>query len=419
MIATDTFAELAQGDRVHRRVYTDPEIFEAEMQRIFARTWLFIGHESEVPHHGDYKTDTIARRPVIMVRGADNAVRLFYNTCRHRGSKVCTEAYGSGTRFRCAYHGWTFNTEGKLIGVPMREQMRDFDFPADFGLIAVPRVESYRGFVFASLNPDVIPLREHLGRGCDYLDLMCDRAPDGEIEALRPIKYNYAGNWKFQIENYADNYHPPVLHQTALEVGAKMLREKYSTTKVTMKGIRTRYTERGYASGHGMCDFANTRGPLWMNGYENPAYLEALRRKHTEEKAQELLELDLHMMIYPNLLLHTRMNHYRVIKPLAVNRTEIWAYPCNLKGAPADVNETLALHTSHHCSPMGEVQVDDLQAFTWISEGLQAEEMEWCLLKLYGAEHQDEPNGEFACHSPSEGILRYQYREWSRLMAAG
>ena len=416
MANRSSFSQLVQGDRVHRRIYTDPAVFDAEMERIYGRTWVFFGHESEVPHPGDFKTDTLVKRPIIMVRGNDGHVRVLFNTCPHRGSKVCYEDYGTGTRFRCMYHGWTFDTEGKLLGAPLRDRFENFNPDPSFGLIPLPRVESYRGFVFVSLSPEGISLREHLGRGCEYLDEFCDRAPEAAIEARRPIKYSYQGNWKLQLENYSDNYHPPVLHQIALEIGARMLKDKYDSAKFSARSSRTDYFERGYGSGHGIADFGTGRGGNWMNSYFNPAYLAALEQRHSPERARELMELDVHLMIYPNLLLHSRTNHFRVIKPLAVDSTEVWTYPAALKGAPQDVNDALVINTSHHCSAMGEVQVDDMQVFNWVQSGLQNEAMEWLMFKLHGANERVDPNGEFQCESPSEGIIRYQYREWAKLM---
>jgi len=107
-----------------------------------------------------------------------------------------------------------------------------------------------------------------------------------------------------------------------------------------------------------------------------------------------------------------------VIKPIAVDRSEVWTYPCKLKGAPAEVNEALILNTSHHVSAMGEIQIDDLQSFSWIQEGLQSPAMEWVLLKLHGEEERINEHGEFEWRGTSEEIIRHQYREWARLMAA-
>ncbi|HXP94287.1 MAG TPA: aromatic ring-hydroxylating dioxygenase subunit alpha, partial [Candidatus Binatia bacterium] len=353
--------------------------------------------------------------PVIMVRGKDDTVRLFFNVCRHRGSKVCYESYGSASRFRCMYHGWTYDTTGELIGVPLRERYQDFEPENTLGLIPVPRVESYRGFVFASLNREGPSLAEHLGRGRHYLDLMCERAPDGEIEVTRPIKCDFFGNWKLSIENFSDNYHPSILHRSALEVGVNMLTQKYGDQKITL-GNASNYAERTYGAGHGMQDFGRTRGAMWMNAYANPGYLDALQAKHGATRARELAEMDVHIIIYPNLLLATRMNNFRVVKPVAVDRSEVWTYPCKLKGAPADVNEQIVLNASHHVSAMGEIQVDDLQCFTWIQEGLQAEAMEWILLKLHGKDERMNEFGEFEWQGASEEIIRHQYREWLRLM---
>ena len=417
MTGNRPYEDLVQEDRVHRRVYTDPQIFDEEMDRIFSRTWVFVGHESEVPQPGDFKTDSIGRRPVIMVRGKDGLVRVLYNACRHRGAKVAYEAYGNGAQFRCLYHGWAYDTTGKLTGIPLRDRFRNFEPEPGFGLLPLPRVQSHRGFVFASLAPQGVSLKEHLGRGAHYLDLMCDRAPDGEIEATRPIKYDYRGNWKLQFENYSDNYHPSILHQSALEIGSRMQKDKYGARNITLKAATSKHVERTYGPGHSMCDYAGNRGPVWMNAYANPEYLKLIQGKHGADRAQELLEMDLHIMIYPNLLLHTRMNHYRVLKPLSVDRTEVWAYPCRMKGAPADVNDTLIMNTAHHVSAMGEVQVDDLQAFGWIQDGLQVEDMEWVLLKLHGEDAHVNEHGELEWYSASEEPVRHQYAEWRRLMA--
>ena len=124
------------------------------------------------------------------------------------------------------------------------------------------------------------------------------------------------------------------------------------------------------------------------------------------------------MLIYPNLLLHTRMSHYRVIKPMAVNHTEINSYPCKLKGAPEEINDTIVKFTSQHVSPGGEVQVDDLEAFARVQEGLKAEAVEWVLMKLKGKDEHVNEFGEMECRGASEMMMRGQYQEWLRLMSA-
>ena len=133
-------ARLIEPGRVHRSVYTDPDLFELEMERIFGRAWLFVGHESQVPQAGDYITTELGRQPVIMVRHRDGNVNVLLNRCTHRGAKVVNERKGNAARLTCCYHGWSFDTDGRLAAVPVPEGCAaDFD-KAAFGLAHAPRV---------------------------------------------------------------------------------------------------------------------------------------------------------------------------------------------------------------------------------------------------------------------------------------
>jgi benzoate/toluate 1,2-dioxygenase subunit alpha len=404
------FASLIKPDRVHRSVYTDPAIFEVEMDRIYGQGWVFVGHESEVPEPGDFKTDKVGPLSFVMVRGDDGQVRLFHNVCTHRGARLCHRDYGQTQSFMCMYHGWSFNTRGDLDGVPLKERFPDFDM-AEFGLKPIARVDSHRGFLFASKNPDVMPLLEFLGRAAHYLDLMVDRAPDGEIEAVKPVKYHYEGNWKLQMENYADNYHPPVLHGSALSVGMQIMKEKFGDADLSHRSAVSKYYERAFGHGHMMADLGPMRPGIWMNAY-NDEFRDQLVADHGAETARQIMEMDLHMIVYPNLLLHSRMNHYRLIKPVSVDYTEVATYPCKLKGAPKSVNDVLIQNSSHHCSAVGEIQVDDMQAFKWVQEGLGSEGIDWVLMKLTGEDEHINADGELEWFGASEGGLRVQYQEW-------
>ncbi|PYN51983.1 MAG: hypothetical protein DME00_00715 [Candidatus Rokuibacteriota bacterium] len=143
---------LVQPNRVHRAVYTDPEIFELEMDRIFGRAWLILGHESQVRSPGDFFTTRMGREPVIVTRHRDGAVHVLVNRCAHRGARVCEAPAGTASEFVCAYHGWTYGTDGCLVGLPLPG---GYERPAGEstggGLGRVPRVDAYRGFLFASM----------------------------------------------------------------------------------------------------------------------------------------------------------------------------------------------------------------------------------------------------------------------------
>jgi p-cumate 2,3-dioxygenase subunit alpha len=135
--------------RVNRRAFTDPECLEQERARLFGRCWIYVGHESEVPHAGDYKARTVAGRPMILVRGDDKVIRVLLNTCTHRGALVCRQKSGNAKTFQCPYHAWTYNLRGKLIGVPGEESYSEAFSRDEFRLASPAQVTA----IAASSSP--------------------------------------------------------------------------------------------------------------------------------------------------------------------------------------------------------------------------------------------------------------------------
>ena len=179
-----SFTHLVAEDQVHHSVYSDPAIFDLEMERVFGRAWLLLGHNSQIRNPGDYLTTRMGREPVIVTRHRDGAVHVLINRCAHRGAMVCHEASGNARQFACPYHGWVFDTDGALRSVPM-PQGYGADAATKFarlGLTRVARVQEYRGFIFASLASSGPTLAEHLGPIVSSFDDLLDRAPEGEIE---------------------------------------------------------------------------------------------------------------------------------------------------------------------------------------------------------------------------------------------
>lgn len=184
--------------KVHTSVYSDKEVFEDEMREIFERTWVYVGHETEVSHPGDYKTAAIGRQPVIITRSEDNRINVLLNACRHRGNMVCREELGSSNFFRCAYHGWVYKSSGELIGLPQAHRYDDGFLSRIGGLIKVPRVSIYRGFIFANLTSEGETLEDCLGGLKKHIDLWIDMSPESRIRIVKPHKYSYPANWKLQ-----------------------------------------------------------------------------------------------------------------------------------------------------------------------------------------------------------------------------
>ena len=206
--------ELVLADRVHGRLYHDADLFQREMIDIFQTVWVYLGHESEVPNNGDYVRRQIGLQPVVVVRGKDGQVRVFFNRCRHRANLVCNHERGNEQVFRCPYHGWTYSNQGELIAPTFDEAYEHGLRNDEFGLTPAPRMQSYRGLIFASAAPDGISLDQHLGAAKQFLDLIIDRSPVGEIELTAGTqKMRYAANWKMLPENSLEGgYHGHFIH---------------------------------------------------------------------------------------------------------------------------------------------------------------------------------------------------------------
>ncbi len=414
-------ADMVQNGRVHSRIYTDQAIFELELERIFSRIWIYIGHESEVPNDGDYQMRDIGRTPVLLVRGNDHKVRVLVNRCRHRGAQVVETESGNVPSFRCWYHGWTYDTSGALINLTGAEAYgKDFKIE-EMGLSPVPRVASYRGFVFASLATDGEPLETFLGRAATMIDLLVDASPTSEIFADGGThKTEYNGNWKLIG---MDGYHP---HYTHASVIAAMHRKPEAGIGATHREdpfvdtARTR--TRDFGHGHAMLDFRDHR----IHQYEmnaafirkisgGEAYVDAMHQAHGEQ-APLLISLagDPHLGLFPNMQLIN--NQIRIITPLAANRTRVTMTAVRLGGVSAEINATrLRQHESFY-GPAGAGSPDDAEIFERVQLGMQAEVNPWLEISRGMERERVDDDGSIvgliSDEVPQRGMMRY----WSALM---
>lgn len=404
---------LVREDRVHRCLYTEPDIFDVEMERIFEQTWVFIGHESEVPEPGDYRTTFIGRQPVILSRHTDGHVYVLMNRCMHRGALVCRQEAGNTTVFRCMYHGWMYNTEGALVAVPFPGGYGSDFHREDYGLRAAPRVSSYRGFVFASLQPEGESLEDHLGIARSYIDLIVDAAPAGTLSVRSGVqRYTYPANWKLQIENLLDGYHPNFTHQIAFEISER--RRGASGRKGNTEGSGA--TARSFGRGHGALHYSAVRRYRWDEAQGATAeYRRAVETALGSERAAEVLGADVQLFVFPNLFFQNARQHFRVIRPVAVDRTEVCAYPYTLDGAPDELSRKQVKGLAWWASAAAFGQPDDLEAFVRCQEGLQVTSAEWVLFAR-GMHRERLVEGEIVGDVTDEVPQRGFYREWKRWM---
>jgi 3-phenylpropionate/trans-cinnamate dioxygenase alpha subunit len=212
------FVSLERGE-IDRQIFSDPEIFDQEMELIFGRAWLFVAHESMIPKSGDFFEAPMGKDHVLVVRQRDGSVKALLNTCTHRGNAVCRAEEGNTKNFMCTYHGWTFAISGELIGVPGFENLYHGELDKEsLGLREVAQIDTYKGFVFATMDPTAPPLYEYLGAtGRLGIDLIAAR---GDMEVIPGVqKYVIDCNWKFAVDNLFDWYHPQITHMSAFASG--------------------------------------------------------------------------------------------------------------------------------------------------------------------------------------------------------
>src|SRR5579885_115523 len=339
--------QLVRPDRVHGSVYTDPRIFELEMERIFGRAWIYLGHESQLPKPGDFITATVGRQSLIAVRHDDGAVRAFYNRCTHRGNQLAVESCGQVRFFRCAYHGWTFRTDGTLHSIPLKRGYGEARMEGgELAMRAVARVGISRGFIFARLAARGPELEEFLGGTASSLEDLVNRAPSGAIEVCgRPFRFLLRANWKLFLENLMDAMHARIVHQSTVDAARARLAAARLPAQASVAAEIIAAVERNGAPYEVWEKIGTTvypRGHSFIGGFFNPAsyppsYVAALEASHGRRRAEEILSVNRHnTIIYPSVTTQAAYQQLRVIRPLAVDRTLVENYQFRLLGAPAE-----------------------------------------------------------------------------------
>jgi phenylpropionate dioxygenase-like ring-hydroxylating dioxygenase large terminal subunit len=156
---------------VSREIFVNPDIYDQEQEQLFARAWLFVGHEGQILHPGDYFAASMGEESVILTRDRDHKIHVFLNTCRHRGMKVCRYDEGNTAVFTCPYHGWSYATDGQLVGVPFyKEAYHERLDKSQWGLIEVAQLANYKGAIWATWDPQAPSFTDYLGGMSVYLD---------------------------------------------------------------------------------------------------------------------------------------------------------------------------------------------------------------------------------------------------------
>ena len=353
------------GSLISRRVFRDPELYLIEQQQIFTRSWLYVGHESQLRKPGDFLANYMGETPVIVARGDDGKIHVSINSCSHRGVPVCRADFGNAKRFVCPYHNWSYTVDGRLDAVPQEKKVCSKLDKEKLGLKKVPRVESYNGLIFASMDPSIESLDSYLGDMRFYLDCMFDRYPRGVEVIGAAHKWQLRGNWKLPVENQlGDVGHGPFLHGSLLKNTPQVEELEQFGMNVVPKaghGVAVRLMPPGTPPDQCMW------GIDGIASFDPEVHAYLLQRQ--QEVAARLGEVrsrlrPLTYSVYPNFSYLWGNNTIRISHPRGPNAIEYWSWWVIDADAPDHIKEKLRVNYTFFFGPGGMLEQEDSEAWS-------------------------------------------------------
>lgn len=411
--------------RCRRDIFTNPALFDLEMKHIFESNWVYLAHESQVPNNNDYYTTWIGRQPVVVTRDKTGELNAIINACAHKGAMLCRRKHGNKGSFTCPFHGWTFANTGKLLKV---KDEKTTEYPVQFNkngshdLKKVARFQNYRGFLFGSLNADVMPLEDYLGEARVIIDQIVDQAAHG-LEVLRGnSSYVYEGNWKMQMENGCDGYHVSTVHWN---YAATMGRRKEDGTQAVDANSWSKSVAGVYGFDHGHI-------LLWtktMNPEVRPVYRQRdeITARVGETKADFIVNQTRNLCLYPNVFLMDQFStQIRVVRPISVDKTEVSIFCFAPKGESAEDRATRIRQYEDFFNVSGMGTADDLEEFRACQNGYAGTTALWndlsrgAPLWVEGADDNAKKMGLNPLisgeRSEDEGLFVVQHEYWVNVM---
>ncbi|MGE6608055.1 aromatic ring-hydroxylating oxygenase subunit alpha [Halomonas sp. NPDC076908] len=432
LIDLKQLADVDEG-KISREIFVNDKLYQQELERVFSRAWLFVGHESQVQNPGDFFVSRMGEESVILVRDKAHEIHVFLNSCRHRGMKVCRYESGNTSLFTCPYHSWTYATDGKLRGVPLYKSLYEGVLDKnEWSLIEVAKVTNYKGSIWATWDPEAPEFLEYLGDARQHLDLAldCRDGRPGGAEVVGVHKWVFPSNWKYAAENFlGDTYHNPS-HRSVDLIGIGPSAEE------GVKGRRDNELEYAqhvwisFAQGHGVHSAVQPEGQEYVEQFKNDPEIEEYFRNCYHERVR-LMGDEARLRpfvgtIFPNTSFHgSQPRSLCTWHPHSPTETEGWRFFLVDADAPEKVKKFLRHYYMRYSGPAGMTEQDDLENWLYATQASQG-----TIARRYAFNYQQSLNvakldpvvygltikGEVSTQV-SEHMPRGFYKRWADYMA--
>ena len=361
---------------ISREIFVSEDIYRQELENLFTRAWLFVGHESQIPNPGDFFSSRMGEESVILVRDKQNEIHVFLNSCRHRGMKVCRYDQGNTSLFTCPYHSWTYTTDGKIRGIPLYKALYDGVLDRDeWSLIEVAKIANYKGSIWATWDPEAPDFETYLGDAKVHLDqaLDCRDGRPGGSEVIGVHKWVFPANWKYAAENFlGDTYHNPS-HRSVDLIGIG------PSAREGVKGRRDDELEKAqhvwisFPAGHGIHSAVQPEGEPYIESFKNdPEIEDYFRHCHAERKrrlGEEARLMPFVGTIFPNTSYHGRQPRGLCAwHPHSATETEAWRFFMVDADAPKKVKDFMRHYYMRYSGPAGMTEQDDLENWLYATK---------------------------------------------------
>ena len=357
---------------ISREIFVNQDIYHQEQEQVFARAWLFVGHEAQVPKPGDYFVSSMGEESVILSRDREGRLHVFLNSCMHRGMKVCRYDEGNTPVFTCPYHGWSYANDGKLVGVPYFKDAYHQELDKSrWGLIEVPQMFNYKGSIWATWDDSAPPFLDYIGEFKLYLDLLMDSwdGAEGGTEVFGGVeKWLVPCNWKFPAENFiGDRYHN-ISHRSVdlVGIGPSGTGRRDQGERAGARLLDVSFPERGHGT---VMALRPTDAPI-PQAYQDLPILSEYFRHCEEERKQKDGQLWRMLggpgTVFPNMsYLPRQPRSIAVWHPRGVNQTEVWRWFMVDAHAPQEVKDYLRHYYIRYSGPGGLTEQDDMENWNY------------------------------------------------------